>query len=530
MNRRTFLLGALGMPWLLRGAGGRSVSIARAATATPGTTRAKPHGKLTLAWHTGISSLWLDPQDQPAMLTPTNFLYALHDALAKNDRDQYAAPALAERYDIASDFKSATFVLRQGLKFHNGEPVTPEDVKFTYEHYRGAQAGVLKAKTERIEIVDDRTIRFHFNEPFLDFKVLYGTSATGAGWIVPAKYYQQVGADAFKQQPSGAGPYRLVRQEPGTRLEFEAFADYYRPVHVQQLVMISVPEDATRIAMLERGEADILYLVPGELVETVQRMPGVKLAPTHGGPWWLEFPGFEDPKNPFHDKRVREAVSLTIDRQAINEAETAGLSQVLGNWIPDDWPGAIKWPPFEHDLAKAKRLLAEAGHPNGFDVDWLTPLPPYFSLGERIIGQLQQVGIRVRLQTMERGTFFQRLQGGREAFPGVQIIANVSGTPGDWAGRYRAYFQCNGFASRTCVRELDAKFQQYEESVRPEERTKLAEEIQRAILENYYFVPVYRAAFICAIGPRMMAEKWQEVFPTVQSVYAYPWEELKLKS
>jgi ABC-type transport system substrate-binding protein len=80
------------------------------------------------------------------------------------------------------------------------------------------------------------------------------------------------------------------------------------------------------------------------------------------------------------------------------------------------------------------------------------------------------------------------------------------------------------------VPELDAKFKQYEESVRPEERTKLAEEIQRAILENYYFVPVYRAAFICAIGPRVMAEGWQEVFPTVQSVYAYPWEELKLKS
>jgi peptide/nickel transport system substrate-binding protein len=114
--------------------------------------------------------------------------------------------------------------------------------------------------------------------------VLYGTSATGAGWIVPAKYYQQVGPDGFKQKPIGAGPYKLVRQEPGIRLEFEAFEDYYRPVHVKQLIMVSVPEASTRVAMLERGEADIMYLVPGELIERVKHMPGVQLAPTLGGP------------------------------------------------------------------------------------------------------------------------------------------------------------------------------------------------------------------------------------------------------
>lgn len=130
---------------------------------------------------------------------------------------------------------------------------------------------------------------------------------------------------------------------------------------------------------------------------------------------------------------------------------------------------------------------------------------------------------------MERGTFLQRLESGREAFPGVQMVLIVSGTPGDWAGRYRAYFQCQGFASRTCVPELDAKFQRYENSTQPVERQQLAEEIQRAILENYYVVPVFQLAFINAIGPRVVAEKWQDVFPTVQSVYAYPWEDIRLK-
>ncbi len=191
-----------------------------------------------------------------------------------------------------------------------------------------------------MEIVDDRTVRFHFKEPFLDFPMIFGTSnVSGAGWIVPAKYYQQVGPDRFKQKPIGAGPYKLVHQEPGTKLEFEAFEDYYRPVYVKQLVMISVPEGTTRVAMLERGEADIMYLVPGELIERLQKNPKMMLAPVLSGSWWLEFPGFQNPKNPFHDKRVRQAVSLAVDRQAINEAELGGFGK--NQWQLDQQRCAI---------------------------------------------------------------------------------------------------------------------------------------------------------------------------------------------
>jgi peptide/nickel transport system substrate-binding protein len=191
--------------------------------------------------------------------------------------------------------------------------------------------------------VDDRTLRFHFKEPFLDFPLIFGTAnVCGAGWVVPAKYYQQVGPDAFKQKPIGAGPYKLVRQEPGVRLEFEAFEDYYRPVHIKQFSMISVPEDATRVAMLERGEADIIYLVPGQLIERVRSIPGTLLAPVLSGSWWLEFPGFQDPKNPFHDRRVREAMSLAIDRRAINEAETGSMEnpRAIGSTTTSNTPSS----------------------------------------------------------------------------------------------------------------------------------------------------------------------------------------------
>ena len=277
-------------------------------------------GKLTLAWHAGFASRWLDPQEHDGTATPDNFFTALHDALIKNQGTQlYDHLALAEKFTMSPDSKTATFVLRKGTKFHNGDPVTPQDVKFSYENYRGAKADVFKKRTERVEIVDGSTVRFVFKEPFLDFPFVFGTAnVAGAAWIVPEKYYKQVGADAFKQKPIGAGPYKLVNHEPGVKVEMEAFDGYYRPVNVKQLVMVSVPEAATRVAMLERGEADIVYFIPGELIDRVKNNTKVRLAPVVSGNWWLQFPGFQNPSNPFHDKRVREAVSFAIDRRAMN--------------------------------------------------------------------------------------------------------------------------------------------------------------------------------------------------------------------
>jgi peptide/nickel transport system substrate-binding protein len=519
----------------------RTVGLATTALATPFVRGARaaanvvPGGKMVLAWHTNIAPRWLDPLQHDGGATPDNFLNAVHDGLIKNFRQElYDHLALAERYEFAEDAKSATFWLRPGLKFHNGAPVTPVDVKWSYEHYQGAWASVLYDQTAGIEIPDDHTVRFVFKAPFLDFPRLIGTAnVCGAGWPVPAKYYQEVGKDGFVQKPIGAGPYRLVSQEPGTRLDFEAFADYYRPVHIKNFAIISVPDPATRVAMLERGEADIVYGIPGELVARIKSNPKLMLAPVVSGNFWLEFPGFQDPKNPFHDKRVREAVSLAIDRDAINQAESAGLGVVDGNWINDDVQYAMEWPQWEYNLAKAKQLMAEAGYPDGFNVDWLTPAPPFYSRGERVISQLQALGIRTRLQTLERGVFLKRLQGGMKEWPGINIVFTGARIGASWANWYESAFKCGGMlaADEVCVRELDAKYNQYLASDKPEERKALADEIQRAILENYFFVPVFRHAFINAIGPRIAATKWQDVFPSfITTGYAYPWEDIELKA
>ena len=495
---------------------------------------AAPKGSMVLAWHTNIASRWLDPQQHDGAATPDNFLNALHDGLIKNRGEKlYDYLALAERFDFAEDARSATFQLRQGIKFHNGAPVTPEDVKWSYENYKGAWAKVLQSDTEKVTVVDDRTVRFDFKRAFLDFPRLMGTSnIAGAAWVVPAKYYQEVGVSGFLQKPIGAGPYRLVSQEPGTRLDFEAFDDYYLPVNIKKFSIVSVPDAATRMAMLEREEADIIYGVPGELIGRVQNNPKVMLAPVLSGNFWLEFPGFQDPKNPFHDKRVRQAISLAVDREAMNQAECAGLGEVDGNWINNDVQYGLEWPKWEKNIPKAKQLMAEAGFPNGFNVDWVTPVPPFFSRGERLVSQLQAIGIRSKLQTLERGVFLKRRQGGLKEWPGVNIIFAGARVGASWANWYESEFKCGGMlaADAYCVPGLDDKFNKYLASEKPAERQALAEDIQRTILEEYYFVPVFRHAFAGAIGPRIAATKWQDVFQTVTTGYAYPWEDIKLKS
>jgi peptide/nickel transport system substrate-binding protein len=493
-----------------------------------------PNGKMVLAWHTNIAARWLDPQQHDGTASPDNFVMALHDALIKNFREvKYDHPALAEKFDFAEDAKSATFRLRPGLKFHDGSPVTAADLKWSYEHYHGAWSDVLKAKTDGVELLPDDGVRFDFKDPFPDFPILLGTAnVCGAGWVVPAKYYEQVGPDGFMQRPIGAGPYRLDRQQQGVRLDFVAFDDYYRPVHVKELTMVSVPDAVTRIAMLERGEADIMYNVPGELVERIKSNPKLMLAAVLSANFWLEFPGFQDPKSPFHDKRVRQAVSFAIDREAMNQAECAGLGRVDGNWINDDVVYGLDWPGWPYDPAKAKSLLAEAGYPDGFNVDWVTPLPDYFSRGERIVSMLQKVGIHSKLQVMERGIFLKRLQGGLSQWPGVQIILNAARIGGTWSNWYDSFMRCGGFngRDRNCVPELDTAFARYLSATRADERRALAGEIQRAILENYFFVPVFRHAAMQAIGPRVKATKWQDVFPTITTAYAYPWEDIQLRA
>ena len=222
---------------------------------------AQPKGEMVFALHVTIAPAWFDPAEMPAQITPFIIGYALHDALVRALPGVRMGPALAESWSESPDGLTYEFKLRSGLKFHNGDPCTAEDVQFSVARYKGSGAKEFQAKIKSVEVVDARTVRFHLHAPWPDFMTYYGSSATAAGLVVPKKYLQQVGEEGFKKHPIGLGPYKFVSHTPGVELVLEAFEGYWRKVpNIKRLTIKSVPEEPTRLAMLKKGEAD--FAVP----------------------------------------------------------------------------------------------------------------------------------------------------------------------------------------------------------------------------------------------------------------------------
>src|ERR1700716_261417 len=380
-----------------------------ALAAAPAKGLAAPEGQITWGVHVSLAPIWFDPADANGMITPFLVFYALHDALVKPMPGQPISPSLAESWSVSKDGLIYEFVLRKGARFHNGDPVTAEDVKFSFERYRGAANKAFKERVALVETPGPNRVRFRLKAPWPDFLTFY-SSATGAGWIVPKKYVQQVGEDGFKKAPIGAGPYKFVSFTPGVELVLEAFDQYWRKKpSVQRLVFKVIPDESTRLAALRRGEIDIAYSVRGELAEQLRTIPGLTLNPAVvQGTFCLYFPDQWDEKSPWHDGRVRQAAGLAIDCQGTNEALTPGYSEVTGNAIvPKGYDFYWQPPAPLYDPGKAEQLPAAAGFPKGFDAGDYYCDSSYANIGEAVVNNLLAVGIRSRLRPVERAAFIK---------------------------------------------------------------------------------------------------------------------------
>jgi peptide/nickel transport system substrate-binding protein len=485
---------------------------------------APPADTLALGLHVTLVNRWLDPGETEALITPFMVLYFLHDALVKPMPAGISTPSLAESWTASKDGLTYEFVLRKNAKFHNGDPVTAEDVKFTFERYKGASAKLLKAKVKAVQVVAPTRVRFVLNEPWPDFIAFYGTSATGAGWIVPKKYVEKVGDDGFKKAPVGAGPYKFVSFTPGVELVVEAFPEYWRKAPaVKRVVMRSIPDESTRAAAVKTGEIDMAYLFGGAVAQDLQRSPGVRVvAPLLYGIYWLDFVDRWDPKSPWHDKRVRQAASFAIDRDAINQAEMLGLGKSAGGFVPPQFDFALPVEPPKHDVKRAKQLLAEAGYANGFDGGDLTPLPPYTSLGEAVGNFLGTVGIRARVRTMERATFMttwaeRKLKG---------LVIGATGAAGNAAARLEPFHTKNGLYAYGSLPQIDDLFQRQARELDRKQREALLHQIQKIVVDEVLVAPIFQQGFIWGVGSRVEqpAAGLIQGFP-----YAGPAEDLKLK-
>jgi peptide/nickel transport system substrate-binding protein len=496
--------------------------LALGAVAADVGAQARPEGEMRWALYVTLSPLWLDPGEVTGQLTPFWVLYAIHDALVKPMPGNLMAPSLAESWTVSPDGRTYEFKLREGVKFHNGDPFTAEDVRFSFHRSKGSK--ILHEKVKEIAVVGPHRVRFILQEPWPDFMPYYGTLVSGAGWIVPKKYVEQVGNDGFRKHPIGLGPYRFVSNNPGVELVMEAYEGYWRKMpSVKRLVFKSVPESTTRVAMLKRDEVDIAYLLDVPQAQEIRKDPRFKLAFSGGiGIWFMDFLDQWDPKSPWHDRRVRLAANYAIDRQALSEAETLGASKPAGNHVPRTFEFALPIEPYPYDPAKAKQLLAEAGYPNGFDAGELHQLPPYFSLGEAIVNYFGAVGIRMKMRPMERAAYFSLIQSKKAK--GVCICS--SALYGNAASRLSEVIPSDGAWAYGGYPDIDALFKQQDRETDKKKREALLHQIQRLVHERVRYGPIFEYIWPSGIGPRV-AE------PALMMINPYPWsaplEEVRLK-
>ena len=472
-----------------------------------------PSGRAVIAWHVTIAPAWFDPSSAPPQITPFGMLYAIHDALVRPYPGQKMGPSLAESWTESEDGLTYEFKLRPNLKFHNGDPLTTEDVAFSFERYHGAAAKTLHEHVTQVEIVDPRVVRFHLAAPWPDFMTFFGTTASAAGIVVPKKYLTETGDDGFKKHPIGAGPYKFVSTKPGIEVVLEAFPDYWRRVpNIKTLVMRSVPEATTRALMVQTGEADIATRSTGRRRRPQERprrqdrgdQARLDLLDRVHRQW--------DPKSPWHDLRLRQAVNYALDRQRINEAACLGFCPPAGVIVPRVMEFALQVEPPPYDPAKAKQLLAEAGYPNGIDAGDFTANPGFPTVAEAVVNDLNAAGIRVRLRQMERATFYAtgRRKNCRRCF---MVAAGISGNA---ATRVESFIQSNGAYAYGGYPDIDEFYRQQAGERDPEKREAILFKIEQLTIDRAMYAPVMDLRALIGVGPRVtkhtITDVWMSPF------------------
>jgi peptide/nickel transport system substrate-binding protein len=501
-----------------------ALAAASGIVAIPGATSAAASGELTWGVHVSLAPVWFDPADASGIITPFMVLYALHDAVVKPMPEKALAPSLAESVKASEDGLAYEFALRKEATFHNGDPVTAEDVKFSYDRYRGTAHELMKSRVAAVDIVDPQHLRFTLKNPWPDFLAYYATM-TGAGWVVPKKYVEKVGDDGFRKAPVGAGPYKFVSFNPGIELVLEAFEPYWRkPPSVKRLIFKVIPDETTRLAALKRGEVDIAYSIRGELAEELRNTKGLTLKPAVvQGTFCIAFPDQWDEKSPWHDQRVRKAAALAIDCKGINDALTLGYSLVTGNpFVPDSYEFFWQPPLPVYDPETAKKLLAEAGFPKGFDAGDYYCDSSYANIGEAVVDNLLAVGIKTKLRPIERAAFIK----GYAEKTFKNVIQAGPGAFGNAATRLEMQVVKGGVFSYGSYPDLDELYAKQAVELEHAKREALLHKMQQIVYERTIYAPIWQLAFINGVGPRVGESGFARIprFP-----YTAPYEDITLK-
>ncbi len=447
---------------------------------------ASPSGEFKGGIHWAISADWLDPAVNSGLAISTYLpLYLFHDALVKAMPEGLYTPCLAESWTISPDSKVYEFKLREGVKFHNGDTMTSEDVVFSFKRYKAAQAKFIHDKIENVQAMNPHLVRITFKEPFPDFLDYLLPGATSIGWVVPKKYVEKVGDAGFKKNPVGCGPYKFVEFAAGVKLVGEAFEGFWRKVpNIKRMEFLIVTEPATRLAMLRRGEVDMATYFSDVFYEDVKKDPKLRLlSPWSPARWFVYMTAQWDLKSPWSDPRVRKAASLAIDRKTLADVQMPGCGPIGSLRLEGD-PMAENIPADPYDLEKAKKLLAEAGYPKGFHGGKFYPYNgPLWKYGEQVANYWKAIGITVDTVLFERPAWLANRSGGKMKgglFIDLTVAPTIGGTMSHLFGP-TAYGQ---------YPDVQALWDQYTKAVDPKSRKDLINKLQMLINEKTMFIPL----------------------------------------
>ncbi|CAH2601745.1 glutathione ABC transporter periplasmic binding protein [Rhodovastum atsumiense] len=371
---------------------------------------AAPAGDLVVGVPDNLTGL--DPADINDTLSQSA-CRLVYEGLYGFDKDMKLVPMLAESYvanDTATEF---TFKLQKGVVFHDGTPFDAAAVKANFDRLTDPNVKLKRSSmfsmVERTEVIDPATVKVVLKSPFGAF---VPTIAHAAAMMVSPKAVAQYGKE-IGRNPVGTGPFTFVSWNADT-LKVVANPHYRKPglPKVKSVTFRSVPENGSRIAMLQTGEAHFIYPMPPEMVKVVQNNKAVTII--NEPSIVVRYVTLNVTKKPFNDVRVRQALNYAIDRQAFNRVVFNGFAQPLDSAIPPGLGFYVKQTPYTHDVAKAKKLLAEAGYPNGFETEiWGANNSLSMRMMQVVQQQLAAVGIKVTISGMEVPMLYARLYGAK---------------------------------------------------------------------------------------------------------------------
>lgn len=461
---------------------------------------AQPTGTLIVALSSDPVSLYLP---RAADRTAANAAWSLYDGLVWIDDDGELVPALAERWEVSDDGTEYTFFLRQGVRFHNGEPLTAEAVVATWEFGKDPSNdyAMLFSAAELVEALDDYTVRMVTAEPSAVFLTRLATH-----WgVVPPAYMREVGIEGFERNPVGTGPFRFVSRSLGDRIVLEANPDYWQAglPKVAEVIYRVIPDASTRLAAIQTGEIHIANRLSAEQAALLERASGVEVISYLNDR--VFYVGFKNigagVGTPLEDVRVRQALNYATNRPGIVQGIFAGAANEVAGFIVEGNLGFDPelMRPYPYDLERARALLAEAGYSEGFEIAMGCPADGYLNINEVCLAiqrSLAQIGVEVRLEFMTTNRYWSEPHYGAV---GPMYVDSWSSEIGEALPRLQGALLPGNYYNTWEDAELAAMIEELARTVDREARAELYRALHRRMFDDPPFIYLYQPVIFEAV-------------------------------